>query len=119
MEILSATSAGNKRAGGAVNPEYKSTFVFTNDFPALLPDRADPAALPRQADSPTADPLFQQEETIEHPVICFSPRHNLTLAQLAVGRSARRLSLGNGNSYARRLYQWVQVFENKGRSRDA
>ncbi len=29
---------GNERAGGLQNPDYESTFVFTNDFAALLPD---------------------------------------------------------------------------------
>src|SRR5262245_33571451 len=28
---------GNKRSTGAVNPDYKTVFVFDNDFPALLP----------------------------------------------------------------------------------
>ncbi len=30
--------AGNERAGGAKNPEYTSTYVFTNDFAAILPN---------------------------------------------------------------------------------
>src|ERR1700751_3524219 len=29
---------GNTRAGGPPNPQYSSTFVFDNDFAALLPD---------------------------------------------------------------------------------
>ncbi|MBI3959135.1 MAG: galactose-1-phosphate uridylyltransferase, partial [Chloroflexi bacterium] len=67
---------GNERAGGLSNPAYASTFVFTNDFAALL------------ADSPSHDisrgHFFQAEaETGTCRVICFSPRHDLTLAQMA------------------------------------
>src|SRR5688572_32416074 len=29
---------GNERAGGVRNPDYPTTFAFTNDFSALLPD---------------------------------------------------------------------------------
>jgi len=63
---------GNGRAGGARNPAYETTFVFTNDFAALVPDA--PA-------SPPDDPLFR---TVPVPgtcrVICFSPRHDLCLS---------------------------------------
>ena len=63
---------GNQRAGGERNPTYENTFVFTNDFAALVPDA--PA-------SPPDDPLFR---TVPVPgtcrVICFSPRHDLSLS---------------------------------------
>lgn len=29
---------GNTRVTGDVNPDYRSTYVFTNDFAALMPD---------------------------------------------------------------------------------
>ena len=29
---------GNARAGGRRNPAYQSTYVFENDFPALIPE---------------------------------------------------------------------------------
>ena len=29
---------GNSRAGGVKNPKYQGTFVFDNDYPALLAD---------------------------------------------------------------------------------
>src|ERR1700730_7416426 len=32
---------GNERARGVHNPNYDSTFVFDNDFPALLPNPSD------------------------------------------------------------------------------
>src|SRR5438874_9115588 len=64
---------GNSRAGGARNPNYTSTFVFDNDFAALKPD--------------TPRDRFEREELLiaeSEPgicrVLCFSPRHNLTIA---------------------------------------
>jgi len=99
---------GNKRAGSLVNPAYTSPFVFQNDFSALLPDtpRSDLAG----------DPLFQSQAVRgECRVICFSPRHDLTLAEMAVADvrqvvdvwAAQTTELG-------RQYRWVQLFENKG-----
>ncbi|MGH2544024.1 MAG: galactose-1-phosphate uridylyltransferase, partial [Ardenticatenaceae bacterium] len=65
---------GNERAGGVRNPQYTDTYVFTNDFAALLPETP-PAA--------TGDPLFRREnEQGTSRVICFSPRHDLTLPEM-------------------------------------
>src|SRR5512135_813639 len=67
---------GNQRAGGHRNPNYESTFVFTNDFAALVPSTA-----------PTRyhDGLLVAEgEAGTCKVICFSPRHDLTLARMSV-----------------------------------
>src|SRR3974390_20988 len=73
---------GNKRAGDAVNPKYEHTFVFVNDFSALLPDTP--------SDSPPAAPLLRTEPVRgECRVICFSPRHDLTLAQMSVPQIRR------------------------------
>ena len=44
---------GNERAGGQKNPDYAETFVFVNDFSALLPDTPE-AGL-------GGDPLFRAE----------------------------------------------------------
>jgi len=99
---------GNKRAGGAAqNPDYESTFVFTNDFAALLPDI--PAA-------PVANSLLRLEAVAGTcRVICFSPRHDLTLPEMDVPAikqvvdvwAAQTAELGQ-------TYRWIQVFENKG-----
>ena len=68
---------GNKRAQAEVNPAYPGTFVFDNDFSALLPDA------PAVGDATTGDPLFDLEPVQGAcRVICFSPRHDLTLAQM-------------------------------------
>lgn len=99
---------GNHRAGAAVNPQYASTFVFGNDFAALLPDTP-LAAVPE-------DPLFRAEPVQgECRVICFSPRHDLTLAQMAPLDIRRVVDV-----WAEQIvelggrYPWVQLFENKG-----
>jgi UDPglucose--hexose-1-phosphate uridylyltransferase len=103
---------GNARVGGVVNPRYEDTFVFDNDFPAFsshpFPDDAHLAA--------AIDPLLRAEPTSGAcRVICFSPRHDLTLAQMSTDAitavvdtwAAETESLG-------RRWRWVQVFENKG-----
>jgi UDPglucose--hexose-1-phosphate uridylyltransferase len=99
---------GNTRANGEVNPGYDSTFFFTNDFSALLPDTPDTAA-------PVDDLLRAQAVKGECRVICFSPRHDLTLAEMTVPdiRKVVDVWAAQTDELGKR-YQWVQVFENKG-----
>lgn len=101
---------GNVRAGGDHNPAYEHTFVFDNDFAALLPDT--PAARLEEAGV-----LRAQSERGICRVICFSPRHDWTLPDMPL-RDIRRVvdvwadqttELG-----ALDLIHYVQVFENKG-----
>ncbi len=67
---------GNKRADGDVNPAYSDAFVFTNDFSALLPDTP--------SGELNVDGLLQaRSEKGVCRVISFSPRHDLTLAQMS------------------------------------
>src|SRR5512136_1883848 len=66
---------GNERAGGARNPAYTGTFVFDNDFAALLPDT--PAGGVEEHDL-----LVARSERGRCRVLCFSPRHDLGLPQL-------------------------------------
>jgi UDPglucose--hexose-1-phosphate uridylyltransferase len=99
---------GNLRAGGAVNPNYTEPFVFTNDFAALLPD-VPPAG------GVTGDLLRCESVRGECRVICFSPRHDLTLPEMAEVDILRVV-----NVWAEQInqlgakYRWVQIFENKG-----
>lgn len=98
---------GNARAGGEQNPHYDSVYVFTNDFAALLPD------------TPTTDMenSLLQAESVRGTcrVMCFSPRHDLSLPEMAMFEirqvvdmwAAQTAELGQ-------TYRWVQVFENKG-----
>lgn len=100
--------AGNTRANGERNPDYTTTYAFTNDFAALMPEvPAAPAA---------ADPLFQiQSEQGTSRVICFSPDHSKTLPLLsdeemqAVIHTWVREAADLGKHYPS-----VQIFENKG-----
>jgi UDPglucose--hexose-1-phosphate uridylyltransferase len=99
---------GNKRAGAATNPQYEHTFVFTNDFSALLPDTP--------VSEVAAEPLFRVEPVRgECRVICFAPRHDLTLAQMSVPEIRRVVDVwGEQVVELGARHQWVQLFENKG-----
>lgn len=101
---------GNSRASGARNPLYTNTFVFDNDFAALLPEsgREDSAQHPLLAAKP--------EQGICR-VVCFSPRHDLTLPQMDV--EAVQVVVETWAQESRELGEkdficYVQVFENKG-----
>lgn len=98
---------GNTRVGGEVNPAYADTYVFDNDFQALLQD------VPELRD---ADPLYARE-TVQGlcRVICFSPRHDLTLPQLDRGALRRVVDLwADQLAELGQRFRWVQIFENKG-----
>jgi UDPglucose--hexose-1-phosphate uridylyltransferase len=101
---------GNARAGGNANPRYTETFVFDNDFPALLPDTPSGAV--------EDHPLFRiQSERGLCRVICFSPRHDLTLAQMDAADIRRVVDTWAEQTLdigARDFIGYVQVFENKG-----
>jgi UDPglucose--hexose-1-phosphate uridylyltransferase len=105
---------GNKRASGDHNPAYTGTFVFDNDFAALLPEAPDTPASPGEG-SPEAVLFRQQPVAGNCRVICFHPRHDLTLPEMepseieGVIRTWERQTSELGAKYA-----WVQVFENKG-----
>jgi len=101
---------GNSRAGGVRNPPYTSTFVFDNDFAALKPD--------------TPVERFDQEGLLQAEsepglcrVVCFSPQHNLTIANMDPSDLRivvdtwvdQYLELG-----ARPEINYVQIFENRG-----
>ncbi|MDQ8201474.1 UDP-glucose--hexose-1-phosphate uridylyltransferase [Pelagicoccus sp. SDUM812003] len=101
--------AGNARSGGKRNPDYQDTFVFENDFRALLDDEG------------------HDEGDEKHPllcsklirgtcrVVCFSPRHDLTLAQMSEAEISKVVQTWiDQTSELGQKYCWVQVFENKG-----
>lgn len=100
---------GNPRAGGARNPDYRSTFVFTNDFPALVPSSGD---RPRRDEAG----LFAAEAVDGTcRVVCFSPRHDLTLADMEPADALRVVEVwASETAELGASYRWVQVFENKG-----
>ncbi len=103
---------GNRRANGEVNPDYETTFVFTNDFAALVPD-----AVPRTFD---AGLLRAEVEAGTCRVICFARRHDLRLAAMDPPEARRVVDLWAGQTAELgERYQWVQVFENRGEAMGA
>jgi len=100
----------NKRAGGNVNPDYKSTFVFDNDFAALQPDVPD-------GEINVDSLLIAKPERGICRVVCFSPDHSLTLARMKTGDiknvvdewAAQYRELGEKD-----FISHVQIFENRG-----
>ena len=103
---------GNERAGGARNPRYASTFVFDNDFASLMPD------IPQlEGDEQARGIIVARTERGICRVVCFSPRHDLTIAQMPVEEirtvidtwvdQYQQLGAVPGINY-------VQIFENRG-----
>jgi len=103
---------GNARVGGVLNPKYDSTFVFTNDFAALKPNTQ-----PERIDVDGAGLLVATGEPGICRVICFSPRHDLTLATMTAKQieivvhtwMEQFRELGELESI-----RHVQIFENRG-----
>jgi len=101
---------GNQRAGGATNPDYQDTFVFTNDF----------AALTEQVPFGKVEKghlLRAHSEQGICRVLCFSPRHDLTLPQLSEAEIVKVIELWQQEYQrlgARPEINYVQIFENKG-----
>jgi UDPglucose--hexose-1-phosphate uridylyltransferase len=93
-----------------VNPSYEQTFVFTNDYAALLPDTPEGTF--------DRDGLLRAERVCGTcRVVCFSPRHDLTIAEMDA--SALRLVVDTWVAQYEELgaQSWikqVQVFENRG-----
>ena len=106
---------GNARAGGVHNPDYTGTFVFDNDFAALLPDAPD-AALDVDG------LLVARTERGRSRVLCFSPRHDLSLPDLDPAAMRGVVDLW-ADEYARLGADpdiaHVQIFENKGEAMGA
>jgi UDPglucose--hexose-1-phosphate uridylyltransferase len=101
---------GNSRAGGVRNPAYTSTFVFDNDFAALLP--ATPAETWERGGL-----LIAAGEPGLCRVACFSPRHDLTVARMSVADLTEVVDLWAAQyTELGRLpfIQHVQIFENRG-----
>jgi UDPglucose--hexose-1-phosphate uridylyltransferase len=101
---------GNTRVGGVRNPSYRSTFVFVNDFAALQSDG--PAIHHRDSNL-----LVAETEHGICKVVCFSPRHDLTLSRMD------RTSIRNVvNIWTEQYFElgalpdirYVQIFENRG-----
>ena len=101
---------GNERAGGQVNPAYTHTFVFENDFAALRTDTPDGTNQNNR--------FFQSHaETGICRVVCFSPRHDLTLARMQLPNIRRVVDLWAQQVDELSQHEqigYVQLFENRG-----
>lgn len=107
---------GNTRANGEQNPAYKSTYVFPNDFAAVMP--ITPYSLAEESSSCKDNDLFKAEPVSGNcSVICFSPKHNVTLAHITPSEISVVIDAW------KKVYQsaredpevkYCQIFENKG-----
>lgn len=101
---------GNTRAGGARNPKFTSTLVFENDYAALLPDapafEVDEAGL-----------LAARSERGRCRVICFSPRHDVTIPRMSLAELREVIGVWRSEFLGLGEIDWVQhvqIFENRG-----
>ncbi len=101
---------GNTRANGQQTPAYEQTYVFDNDFAALLPDAG--------LQAPSGDPLFQTEpESGVCRVICYNPRHDLSMSLMTPEQVLPVVSVWRdeyASLGARPDIGYVQIFENRG-----
>jgi UDPglucose--hexose-1-phosphate uridylyltransferase len=103
---------GNERAGGARNPKYENIFVFNNDFAALKPE-----VQPARHDDSGRGLLLSESEAGICKVVCFSPRHDLTLARMTVPEITSLVDIW-AKEYSEigslPYIGYVQIFENRG-----
>jgi len=101
---------GNTRADGSVNPQYTGAYAFTNDYAALLQDTP-------SASVNVDDLLLAESQKGICRVICFSPRHDLTLPALSVAEIQEVIALWCAEFRAlaaNPFIKYIQIFENKG-----
>jgi UDPglucose--hexose-1-phosphate uridylyltransferase len=99
---------GNRRTSGQMTPPYSETYVFENDYPALT--RAPSGAMD------THPPLFVAEaETGTCRVICYSPRHDLSLGEMSESQITSVIRVWREQvEDLGSTFRWVQIFENRG-----
>lgn len=100
----------NTRADGSVNPDYKDSFVFVNDFSALLADT-------QGGEYNESDLLKAEAERGICKVISFSPRHDLTLPEMEIEDIKKVVDVWQKEFNELAKTEWIkyiQIFENKG-----
>jgi len=103
---------GNTRAGGVHNPAYTGTFVFNNDFAALKADTPG-----ERIDISAKGLIVAQGEPGICRVICFSPRHDLTVSTMGVPEIEEVVRTWTSQFQELGAFPWighVQIFENRG-----
>jgi len=103
---------GNTRADGIHNPPYTGTFVFNNDFAALKVDTPN-----ERFDVAGKGLIVAQGEPGICRVICFSPRHDLTVSTMGLPEIEEVIRTWTSQfqelSALPRIGH-VQIFENRG-----
>ena len=104
---------GNVRASGERNPGYRGTWAFTNDYAALRPDTPDTVVRTSSLIQVAGQPGTCR-------VLCFHPRHDLTIARMTVPQIRPVVDLW-AEQFAElsHRYAWVQVFQNQGETMGA
>lgn len=101
---------GNLRAGGVKNPNYTGTYAFDNDFSALYPETP-------VDDINVENILIAKGNPGICRVVCFSPRHDLTLPEMTLGDIGRVVDLWIEEYECLGQLDFInhiQIFENKG-----
>jgi UDPglucose--hexose-1-phosphate uridylyltransferase len=101
---------GNKRANGETNPQYESTHIFTNDYSALVQNTRSEKMVDHNL-------LIAKSESGICRVVNFSPRHDLTLADMEVLDIEKVVTVWQEEFESLGILQninYVQIFENKG-----
>lgn len=101
---------GNARVSGALNAAYEDVYVFDNDAPCVGPNAPEP--------EPPPSPVFQNRPARGLArVVCYSPRHDLTLAELSLDEVTRLVEVWQEQYRdlgSRDGIDHVLIFENKG-----
>lgn len=100
---------GNPRASGARNPDYAGVHVFDNDFPCVGETAPEAIEPPPPYRASRAHGIAR--------VICYSPRHDLTVAEMSrveVAEIVRTWQRQTHDLAQRDFIRQVLVFENKG-----
>ena len=101
---------GNERVGGAVNPHYQGVYVFDNDHPCVGPDAPEEVA-------PPPAPYKARRANGLARVICYSPNHSLTVAEMPHQAIVEIVQIWQEQTEelgARPEVRHVLCFENKG-----
>lgn len=101
---------GNPRVSGHKNPAYTGVYVFDNDHPCAGPDAPTELVTP-------PPPYRNRPATGQARVICYSPRHDLTMAQMSAAEIGGVVEMWQAQTFdlgQRPEVNHVLCFENKG-----
>lgn len=105
---------GNPRIHGARNPEYKDIFIFDNDHPVVGLNAPEPSPNPE-----TAHIYHKEKATGIARVVCFDPRHHISLADVSAEAIFKVFKALQGQMQELSTHKEVHsvlIFENKGKA---